>query len=167
MVQGFGASIVFVTIAGAIVCWAVAEWWRARVPRWSRLWWTAGALFMLIHSIAAFGLFYQWRHDVALVATARQTAAMTGIASGAGLYVNYALLAVWLLDAGWWWTAPASYRSRARAIEWGIHGFLFFMFVNGAVVFADGWMRLLGIAAVAVAGVAWWIRPYRPDFRAA
>jgi hypothetical protein len=38
-----------------------------------------------------------------------------------------------------------------------VRGFIFFIVLNGAVVFADGWARLIGIAAVgSVIGAVVW-----------
>lgn len=148
---------IFGSIAGAIVAWAVGEWWRDDPVRWreARMAWTCGASLMTVHSAAAFMLLYGGSHDAALAATARQTAALTGVASGAGLYVNYAFLALWTADAAWWWIAPAAYAARRRVIDASISGVFLFMFLNGAVIFADGWMRVLGATAVTAVLVAW------------
>jgi hypothetical protein len=62
---------------------------------------------------------------------------------------------VWLADTTWWWLSPSSHETRSRGVSTIIHGFLFFMFVNGAVVFADGWMRVIGILAVGAVSIAW------------
>ena len=48
--------------------------------------------------------------------------------------------------------------------RWLIRGFVWFMFVNGAVIFADGWMRAIGVARRAGASVfAWASRAPRFD----
>lgn len=143
---------VFGTIAGATAAWAIAECRR------SRAFWTVGAVLSVIHALAAFEVFHAWSHEAALVATARGTAAVTGVGWGGGLYVNYAFLAIWMADAVWWWLSPHSYVTRPAAASVFVRGFLFFMFLNGAVVFADGWMRVLGIAAIAAVLVAWYRR---------
>jgi hypothetical protein len=148
---------VFETIAGATACWAIAELALASgAPRLGRGFWTFGALLAIVHSIAAFGVFYNWSQDIALAATARQTAEVVGIASDSGLFVNYALLLVWGADATWWWVAPRRYLARSRLISWPVRGFLFFMFLNGTVIFADGWMRVLGVGAIAIVVFAWY-----------
>ena len=135
-------ALVFLTIAGAVICWAIGEALRSRAA------WTAGAVLTLVHSVAAFGVFYGWSHETARVMTARQTAEATGIDFGGGIYVNYAFVAVWLLDAIWWCVFPRSYAARPRPVSWAVHGFIFFIMLNGSFVFADGWARLLGVAAV-------------------
>lgn len=146
---------VFSTIAGATLAWAAAVCLRSRAL------WTVGALLAVTHSVAAFAVFHGWRHQAAVAATARQTAALTGVAWGGGIFFNYAFLAIWLSDAIWWWASPRTYHARSRAVTATIHGFLFFMFVNGAIIFADGWMRLLGIVAVGVVGTTWLTRFFR------
>jgi hypothetical protein len=57
----------------------------------------------------------------------------------------------------WWWLLPASFRARPRALDAAVRLFLLFIFVNGAVVFADGAIRLLGIAAVLALALAWYV----------
>jgi hypothetical protein len=63
---------------------------------------------------------------------------------------------VWAADAGWWWAAPASYRRRPYGLQTALRFFFVFMFVNGAIVFAHGAMRLLGIAAVTIVLASWY-----------
>jgi hypothetical protein len=134
--------LVFATISAAVMCWAAAEILR------SRLCWTAGALLALIHSLAAFGVFYGWSHETAREMTMKQTFALTGVRFGGGIYVNYLFLVVWLSDVVWWWTSPATYEGRPRAVSRAIRGFMLFIIVNGAVIFADGLARVIGVSAV-------------------
>ena len=143
---------VFVTVAAAVVCWAAAEALR------SRLLWTAGAVLMVVHAVAAFGVFYDWSHDIAREATTRQTATLTGVAFPGGIYVNYAFLAVWLGDAAWWWASERSYESRPRWMSMASRGFIFFIMLNGAVVFADGWARAIGAMAIALVVTSWFLK---------
>jgi hypothetical protein len=145
---------VFGTIAGSVAAWAAAEWLHSRAL------WTVGAALAVSHSAAAFAAFHDWSHERAMIATAQQTAALTGLDWGGGLFFNYAFLLVWVADVSWWWIARRSYDERPRAIDVGIRGFLFFMFVNGAIVFADGVMRVIGIVAVAIVSVSWLMRSF-------
>lgn len=147
---------VFGTIAGSLIAWAMSEWLHSRVL------WTLGAALAAAHSAAAFGVFHQWSHARAVESTAQLTAAVTGLAWGGGIFFNYAFLAIWLTDVMWWWTSPRSYDERPRWIDLLVRGFLFFMFVNGAIVFADGGMRVLGVLAVAAVSISWLIKSFRP-----
>lgn len=145
---------VFGTIAGSLAAWAAAEVLHSRVL------WTAAAGLALAHSAAAFAVFYGWSHDRAMAATAQQTVAVTGLDWGGGLFFNYAFLLVWMADVMWWWIGERSYDGRPRTIDFLIRGFLFFMFVNGAIVFADGVIRVIGIVAVAIVSVSWLMRSF-------
>jgi hypothetical protein len=144
--------LVFWTIAAATLAWAFGDACRllARALRLARVVWTAGAVLFVIHSISAFVLIYGASQTRALAETARQTAVMTGVASGTGLYVNYLFLAIWLVDCVWWWVAGAEAGGRFGAMGWTRFAFFLFMFANGAVIFADGWMRLVGLVAVSI-----------------
>lgn len=145
------------TIWLSVIGWAAAEVLRRGGDerlRAGRVIYTAGALLLAVHSAAAFELRHGWSHAAAFADTAARSAAVTGVAAGAGLYLNYLMIALWCGDAAWWWLRPAGYRSRARAADTGIFLFFLFMFVNGAVVFVSGPMRVLGAAAVAAAIVA-------------
>ena len=148
------------TIWTSVLAWAASEVLRppsrnasARL-RAARAMFTAGAVLLVVHTILAFQIAHGWSHDAAFAETARRTELMTGVASGAGLYLNYAFMAVWVMDAAWWWLQPRGYVQRARAIDLSVFAFFVFMFINGAVVFAAGRMRIAGAAAVAAALVA-------------
>jgi hypothetical protein len=148
-------AAVFGTIAASVVCWAIAECMASRAA------WTLGAVLASVHAAVAFAVFYGGSHEVARVETMRQTEALTGVRFGGGIYVNYAFLAIWIGDAAWWWASPGWRSMRPRAVDAAIRGFIFFIMVNGAVVFADGLARVLGGVAVAAVAVAWLRRTLR------
>jgi hypothetical protein len=138
----------------ATVAWAVGEALMRRSPvsdRWARAFWTMGIALALAHVVLAFQLVYAWNHEAAVAATGRQAADRFGWDWRGGIYVNYVFLALWLADVGWWWLAPASHASRPLGIEAARLALFTFMFLNGAVVFASGTGRLVGIASVVVA----------------
>lgn len=116
----------------------------------SRLLWTGGLIAYSVHVVAAFHWVHGWSHERAWVETARQTEEMFGVATGAGLWFNHLFTLVWTFDVLWWWLAPASRRRRSAALSVALHGFLAFMFFNGAVVFASGFSRWVGIAGMAL-----------------
>ena len=149
------------TIALATVAYAVAECVRFRHPagwRRARAAWTAAALLTLGHVAAAFHVRHAWSHRDAYAATAAQTAAVTGVDWGGGLYVNYVFLAIWLADALWWWRDPRGYTARSDRFRTARAAVFFFMFLNGAVVFAHGAMRWLGAICLLLVGAAWYWR---------
>ena len=120
---------------------ALAFWPKEKRVRWL---WTMACAAMLIHVGIAFDQVHHWSHHAAYEATASQTASVTGLNWGGGVYANYTLLLVWLADVLWWWGNPESYAKRPRSATWSIHGFLAFMWFNAAVIFAHGWMRWAG-----------------------
>jgi hypothetical protein len=147
--------LVFGTIAGATVAWAAGEVTRSR---WA---WSTGAVLAAVHSAAALAAFHDWSHRAAVASTASQTAAVLGFSWGVGIYFNYLFLLIWTADAAWWLAAPAAYARRSRVLDRIVRGYLYFMFLNGAVVFADGWMRVLGAASVGIVSGSWLIKSFR------
>jgi len=142
------------TIWLAVVAWAASEVLRsagAGRHEAARAAFTAGALLLAVHTAAAFQFHHGWSHAAAVADTALRTEQMTGVASGSGLYLNYAFLALWLAEAGWWWLRPRAYLHRARLADALVFAVFVFMIVNGAVVFAAGPLRILGAAAVVAA----------------
>ena len=122
-------------------------------PSWP--WWAfvAGLLLTTVHVVLAFDIVHNWVHEDAVRSTAAQTEATFGVAVGWGVYVNYVFIAVWFADAWWWRAAPTARRS--PAITWTLRAFYMVMIVNGAIVFAAGAKRLLGIALVSWLCICW------------
>jgi hypothetical protein len=143
---------------------ALAIWLGATGPRASgsvarrtaRLLWTAGCFSYLAHVYGAFEYFHGWSHAAAYAETARQTAELFGLYWGGGLFFNYAFTIVWVADVIWSWRGLQTYERRSRWISAAMHAFLAFMFFNGAVVFASGFSRWLGLAATPVLLLLWW-----------
>jgi hypothetical protein len=69
--------------------------------------------------------------------------------------VNYAFLAAWAGDAAWWWARPEGYAARPRVVDLALRGFLLFIFVNGAITFAAGAVRVAGVLSLLALGLAW------------
>lgn len=160
-------SIVRGTMIVATAAWAAGEALMKRSPlsdRWARATWTIGIAFALIHVALAFHLVYAWDHEAAVAATARQTADRIGWSWRGGIYVNYVFLATWLLDVCWWWLRPESHRLRSRRVERTRLAVFIFMFFNGAVVFASGTGRLVGIGSVIVVLLASMTRQPRSSY---
>src|SRR5438045_1943928 len=91
----------------------------------ARLVWTAGCLTVMAHLACGFQ-FHHWNLDEVLLDTAKRTEQVVGVAWGEGLYFNFLFVLVWLLDSGWWWTAPRSYLNRPCWLEVSIQAFLAF-----------------------------------------
>src|SRR5437773_11343468 len=124
----WSARVAFLLYAVALAAWLVAK------PRAARLAWTCGFILYLALVAAAFHFRHHWSHEAAYEETARQTAEMFGVPSGAGLYCNYAFTAVWASDVIWIWWHPDTHRRRRRWITVAIHSFLPLPFFNATVV---------------------------------
>lgn len=152
----------YVTIWLALVLFAVGETGRSfhrREPPPAWAWWafTLGLVLAVAHTILAFDVVHNWIHDDAVAATAQQTKAMLGVSVGWGVYVNYLFFAVWLADA-WWWRATPDPAGRPAAVTFSLRAFYLLIIFNGAVVFAAGPRRLLGLAIV-----SWLVRVWSRD----
>ncbi len=146
----------------SLAAWTVAECLRLVRPQGKpagvtpKLW-LAGAALAWLHVALAFHLRHGWSHGSAFAETARQTEEFFGYRVGAGVFVNYAFLAVWGIDALWWALRPASFEERPPAVDASIRAFFVFMFVNGAIVFGHGPVRVLGIFSVIALAVACYV----------
>ncbi len=134
------------------------------VPRWThreklesaRVVWTVACASLFAHFISAFQYYHGWSHAAAYRDTARQTAEMVGLNWGGGLYINYALLIIWVADIGWWWRSGLdSYRKRPWLLVASWHGLLIFIIFNSTVVFGDGIVRWLGLGFCLLLALTW------------
>lgn len=135
----------------ATVAWALGEALMRRQPEFDRLArtiWTAGIALALVHVLLAFEFVYGWDHGAAIAATTRQTSEVMDVNFRGGIFVNYAFLLIWFADVCWWWLSPESHASRSRRLEFGRLALFAFMFFNGAIVFASGAGRWIGIASL-------------------
>ena len=123
--------------------------------RTARLLWTTGCILFLAHVAAAFHYFHGWSHGHAYSETARQTAELTGVRSGAGLYLNYLFTSAWVADVAWWWLDAEAYGRRPRGITLPLHCFMFFIAFTGTVVFERGATRWVAVALTALLGALW------------
>ncbi|MBL8234466.1 MAG: hypothetical protein JNL98_38570 [Bryobacterales bacterium] len=121
----------------------------------ARLLWTAGCLLYLVHVWSAFEYKHAWSHAKAVEDTARQTADMSGVNWGGGVWFNYVFTLIWSADVIWWWRNAAAYQRRARWLDGVVHGYLAFMFFNGAVVFAKGPSRIVNALAAILLAIVW------------
>lgn len=133
------------------------QWPGSSIPqRWSEWIWFAGALLAFAHTLSALAVFHGWSHRQAVLATEAQTEALLGIRVGAGVVINYLFVAVWLIDA-MWLLAISHARLPRPPKAWSIaaHAFLIFIAINGAIVFAQGPIRWISLAALVALLVAW------------
>lgn len=132
--------------ASALVGRSSPGWQRA-----ARTLWTLGFAAYAVHVATAFHVVHDWSHAAAYAATARDTAAVTGVESGFGLWLNYLFTALWAADAASWWRLGiAGYRRRPRWVAAGSYGFMAFMAFHATVVFEQGPVRAFGLAGSAL-----------------
>lgn len=151
--------IVLNTVRIALVCYAIVVGLLlagCRGKRWRNLLrplWTFGCITIVAHVVAAFQYTHHWSHAAAIDSTARETEQLIGMAFGEGLYFNCLFLVLWIADGLFWWLRPERYETWPALLEYGIHGYLFFIAFNGAVVFESGVTRIGGILAVVIFAV--------------
>ena len=120
-------------------------------PAW-RIVWSVGCAVFIAHVAASFSVVHGWSHTDAWEHTQALTEKLTGVRSGAGLYLNYAFTLFWLADAIWWWIVGENrYRKRSRIVFGLLHLFFLFMIFNGAFLFAKSPARWFGLA-LSIAG---------------
>ena len=147
------------TVRIALVCYAIVVGFllaECRGRRWRillRPMWTIGCIAIVAHVVAAFHYTHHWSQQDAIQSTARKTEQLIGWAFGEGLYFNYLFLLVWIADVLFWWLRPERYETRPACLEYGIHGYLFFIAFNGAVIFESGVTRIGGIVAIVIFAV--------------
>jgi hypothetical protein len=143
---------VIVEWATRATIWLAMSSWVAGIAfrgHRSRAFWTAGAVFYLLHILFAYAGFYDWSHRIAWEKTAADTAEATGFRTGVGLLLNF-LFAAWLgFDLWNQWTR--SVRKWRKTTE----GLVLFFIVNGAIVFGDGPVVLFGIFLTGIILASW------------
>ncbi len=111
----------------------------------ARMVWTVSCASLLVHVACAFHYYHAWSQAAAYRETARQTAEVTGMNWGGGLFINYALMFGWVVDVAWWWRGLDVYRNRPRWLAAAWQGFLIFIIFNATVVFKTGALRWIGL----------------------
>lgn len=134
-----------------LVAAAIGARRRSPPPPWTRGAYGAGAALAIVHALIAVGNTYGWDHERAVRETAHQAGEVYGFAWRGSIYVSYAFLGVWAIDA---------WRSRAFTRNWLVRAFFLIIIVNAAVVFATSPRgQLAGVMVVAALVWAWWPRP--------
>ncbi len=111
----------------------------------ARMAWTFGCASLMTHVAFALHYYHNWSQASAYRETARQTAEMTGLDWGGGLFINYALLLGWVIDVVWSLRSLDAYRNRSWVLAAAWQGFLFFIIFNATVVFKTGPLRWIGL----------------------
>lgn len=132
---------------------------RGSAKPWQRPLWTLAFAALVVHVLCAFAEVHGWSHREAYAHTARVTARVIGLDWGGGIYVNYALLGLWLSDVAFWWARPRQYHGRRSWVGVAVHGVIALMYFQAAVVFAPAPARWISLAVfLVVATVLYWFQ---------
>jgi hypothetical protein len=127
--------------------------WQQRARRW----WTFGAVCLALHTACAFHVVHHWSHAAAWEHTRARTQEMTGWNSGFGLYINFTLLAMWLLDV-LGWRVRLDWPQRHPVWFWMVQAFFAFILFNATAVFGPWYWTPVVVAVIAALGVLRWRR---------
>jgi hypothetical protein len=124
--------------------------------------WTIALLALVLHFVAAYQYYHDWNQTSAYLETARQTNDYIGLNWGGGLYINYAILLIWIVDLSLWWLqGPDSYQKHFWKVRLVWHWLLIFIIFNALIVFKGGMVRWIGILYCSVLIFTWLpIRPF-------
>ena len=125
------------------------------VDRTRECWgWTIAWCCYCAHVLLAFHFVHDWSHYVAWQHTADETARVTGIRRGDGVWVNYAFTLAWLADVIRIWAYRTRPQAAASKLSFAFQAAFAFIVFNATVVFGPPIYRYL---AVPVAGGLFWI----------
>lgn len=146
-----GTARVFVA---CYVCRILVDLASRRDPvsqRFARWCWTIGCIFFFVHMAAAFHGLHGWSSAAAYDHVLKRTQETTGIATGVGLYVNYAFAALWLADTVLWWRYLNW--SERRIPYWVTQATFGFMMVQSTVVFGPPFWTPVAVSLAVAAFV--------------
>lgn len=107
-----------------------SDLWQRR----ARVCWSLGAVLLLLHVFAAFHWQHAWSYAAAWEHTRRRTQTLTGWNSGSGLWANFAVTGMWLVDAVGW-LKDIDWPARHPYWFWFLQLSLAFMMLNATAVF--------------------------------
>ena len=134
----------------------ICVWGRMLTGRgfWIRGWRMAAVL-NLVHVVLAMWHFHQGRHAAAALHVANETQRVFGVASSAGIYVNYMFTLWWLADAFLLQPNRISNPQYARRYRRAAQVLVAFMVFNATVVFGQWWWTPVALCAGVLLGAAW------------
>lgn len=129
----------------------VVSYQKGRSLKYASLASLIGFAFSLLHFWSAFEYHHHWSHQAAFDETAKRTADLFGFHFGYGIYFNYFFLAAWGTDLILRCFSSSNSPSQ-RVLLWSLQGYLLFIVINGAIVFASGPVQwLTGLALISLA----------------
>lgn len=126
---------------------------RDRVIRWG---WLIGALACVAHVVIAMGFGHCWSLANAMNHTAQVTRQVIGVELPWSVFVNFAFVAFWLIDA------VREFRSRdVRPLGAARHGVWLMMMLNGTVVFGPKYWTWIAVVCTAAMAITRWSRGHQ------
>lgn len=161
--QSTGESLMRWTVRFAVACVYARFLIRLRSgvaessrPQGIEIWlWTIGWVMYLSHVALAFQFVHHWSHNEAWQHTAEETAKLTGVFRGDGIWANYAFTLIWSLDVGRLAMAYFHRRPTLPRLDRATLIAFLFMFFNATVVFGPAHYRWLAIPAFFALFIAW------------
>ncbi len=126
-----------------------------RAPRCASTCWALACAAYLIHVACAFAYSHHWSHRQAYLHVQRATN------FGSGIFVTYFFSLLWLIDALWFLLAMKNYVHRPTWLARSIRCFLYFIILNGAVIFEGGlsrWGTIIGSVVLLIDRL--WVQHY-------
>lgn len=108
--------------------------------------WLIGALLLIVHILASYGLVHGFSHKRVLEATAEESFEVTGVRAAWGVYVNLFFASSWL---GY---SIVLFRRRRRVLGFDsiLWWFQLGIVLSATVVFEAGWIRAIALVGVAL-----------------
>lgn len=132
---------------------SLAAWWIGAVARFgesetARRWyswcWLIGSTAMWVHILGSYVVVHDWSHAAAIEATADESQRVTGIRAGWGVYVNFVFAILWSTYS----VMLVRRRHVPPRVDPLVFWFLAAMVSMSTIVFEQGWIRWIGIAAI-------------------
>ncbi len=160
-----GRILILWTVRIAVLLYAIAAWRYLFVCRNRKssdsvykITWAAAWAFCVVHVAFAFHFEHHWSHTAAIRHTAEMTERVVGLNWGGGLWINYAFLTWWGVDA------VRQFCGSQAASSSLFHAVAAFMFFNATAVFGPSWWWIpVSVCFVAVVIAVIYRRGREPD----
>lgn len=137
-------ALILISANAAMIGWYAGILSLVLRSRFAPALWALGCFYLWLHVAIVFHLKHSWSHHNAY----EHTREVSGV--GSGVYVNYAIMLVWLIDAVWLLVAD-----RPKIWRIAVHAFLVFMVFNGMVTYGSWYSRSLFGLFVIVSVAVW------------
>lgn len=118
----------------------------------------AGLGLLVVHIVVSYHWAHGWSHEQAAEHVAEQTEKFVGVRTSLGLYANFAVVLVWGLQIACVRGLKTSCRFRTcRNVMLLTEIFLWFMFLNAAIVFAAWPARIVFAGLACLVGYDNWL----------